>query len=204
MKFELKNWTAATIQRLFRQGTLGTPEARAQWHATLAVVMRGVVQDHARAVWPGRHRTALRLGGQKTFFLERGIQRIAAESTETRARVVITGTAATALARVDGPVTITPQGGKKWLTIPATGAAYGHRAGEFANLRVLFFGKGKIALGYGPAKKEQGPRKVVYWLKKRVTLPQDRTLLPSDETLAAAVELAGAEFLAARMNGGLP
>ena len=194
MKLSVNKAAFATVKQLLRAGALGTPEARKGWHATLGTIMRRVIQDHARAVWPTRHKTALRLGATPTGFLARGIDAINFTSEERKATVEITGTAATALARVDGPVTITPKG-KKWLTIPAAGEAYGKRAGEFSGLSLIFLGKGKMALGYGRKKGEQGPQKVLFWLRKSVTLPQDRTLLPTDETFSLAVQAAGEEWL---------
>ena len=201
MRIEVTSFNPDAIRRLAERAALVTADARRDWHATLATVQRGVVQEHARATWPQRHRTAARLGAQPTGWLERGIQMISARSDESTATVDLTGNAATAAQRVDGPVTIVPRG-KKWLTIPATAEAYGRRPGEFSQLRVLFFGRGRIALGVGPGKGEQGPRKVFFWLRKSVTLPQDRTLLPPDEVLRAGVDAAAEEFLEARQLAG--
>ena len=107
----------------------------------------------------------------------------------------------------------------KYLTIPARAEAYGKRAGEFGNLKVLFGRNGAYALAAdegGATKKvrqgredtrserpvkglEQGT--ILYWLVKSATIPADRSVLPSDEEFGE-VMLATAQSSLARVKGG--
>ena len=121
--------------------------------------------------------------------------------------------------------------GKKWITIPAIPAALGRRAGDFTNLKFVFFkGKGgsddlaalvsedpnKAKYKTGPnAKKERGARlvpredgklPVVFWLKRSVTQKADPSVIPDEETLAATAYAHGVEYLddAFNIDGGTP
>lgn len=106
---------------------------------------------------------------------------------------------------------IRPREGKTYLTIPAIGAAYGHRAGEFSNLKFTFavnqWGKMQPALVEAEAtrvsfgrKKKDGSRTVkvgdairgdqagglvYFWLTKEVNQQPDPTVIPSDEAIEA-------------------
>jgi len=79
----------------------------------------------------------------------------------------------------------------KYLTIPATAAAFGRRAREIAGLFLVKFKSGVKAL----AKRDGKGLKVFYWLKESVTLPQDRELLPSDEQLLNAAEKGARDYI---------
>lgn len=90
-------------------------------------------------------------------------------------------------------------GGKptKYLTIPATPEAYGHRAAEFDDLTVLWGRDGPYALGRVTQKTvaiadSSGAKtvetEVLFWLVKSVEGSADRTLLPSNDDLQDAVQ----------------
>lgn len=87
------------------------------------------------------------------------------------------------ISRAFGDITIKPKSGK-YLTIPATAEAYNRRARTFNDLRLAFFGRGRMALVKDDP--QGGRSEVYYWLKKSVTQKQDRTLLPPDDDFAAA------------------
>lgn len=101
----------------------------------------------------------------------------------------------------------------KKLTIPARAEFYGHRAGEFDNLKVVVFGNtGTAALVVGPGgtglvdfstgrsriRTATGVRAagvVAYWLKDEVTQPPHPEVLPTDGQIADAAIVAVAEQL---------
>jgi hypothetical protein len=90
----------------------------------------------------------------------------------------------------------------KYLTIPATGEAYGKRAREFNNLRFAIV-QGRPALVEAEAtkvrfgnRKKDGSRTVFkgettsgltpfFWLVRHVHQEPDRSILPSDEQIGA-------------------
>lgn len=93
-----------------------------------------------------------------------------------------------------------------YLTIPARVEAYGHRAGEFDNLRLAFSRSGgrvhpfalveadATNISYG-RKRKDGSRKVtteevgglvMYWLVTSVNQPADENVLPPDNLIVAA------------------
>ena len=107
---------------------------------------------------------------------------------------------------VAGKTTITSTG--KLLTIPARAEFYGHRAGEFANLRFVMFRSGAKALVIGTGGAERvnfstgtssqkgiGARSammVAYWLKDSVVQDAKPEVLPTKDqylrVIGAAIE----------------
>ena len=94
---------------------------------------------------------------------------------------------------------LAPVNGPHFLTIPARPEAYGHRAGEFDDLRFVVLGRGGPALvqtdrsevKLGKVRKD-GTRKwiakergglVMFWLRLQVNQPGDESLLPTEEEL---------------------
>lgn len=87
----------------------------------------------------------------------------------------------------------------KYLTIPASPAAYGHSARDFPNLIVVWGHGGKpVGLAVaeeanraggshrGPKLVKRGalvPGQMMFWLKESVTMQPDPTVLPTSETL---------------------
>ena len=106
--------------------------------------------------------------------------------------------------------------GAKFLTIPAIPQALGRRAGEFTNLKFVFFKKldlgalvategDRVSFKGAPrAQKDQGRRivpredgrpQVVFWLKRSVTQAADPSVLPEPEEMAAAAYGAAESYL---------
>jgi hypothetical protein len=119
---------------------------------------------------------------------------------------------------------INPTDGKKYLTIPARSEAYGKRAGEFGNLKILFGRQrdgtiGPVALiadkggatrkvfggreGATPERKIHGAEEgiVLFWLVKSVNQQADVTVLPSDEAIAETA-LTAIEKAVKQLGGG--
>ena len=84
----------------------------------------------------------------------------------------------------------------KYLTIPATAEAYGHRASDFPDLKMLWGHAGPYAL----ARVEQGSiatvttrgastqdTEIMFWLTPSVDIPEDKTMLPSNDAMSEAV-----------------
>ena len=99
--------------------------------------------------------------------------------------------------------TVVPGPGKKRLAIPANAEAYGKSPRDFSDLRLAFFGGGKLALverqqqsvRYG-GKRKDGSRAVIpgvekggdiyYWLVESATIAPDPAVLPTPEVLMSA------------------
>ncbi len=150
----------------------------------------------------------LKLPSNKMGFPSTGLYEQFAKSTQFQTHgdgVSITVNHGAARQRLEGGP-IKPTGGKKYLTIPATAEAYGHRAGEFTNLRLSFYKKGgelrmflgnpqgHIATEIAPKKsgKNKGKYKATasrtglvpyFWLVKEVIQKPDRSILPTDEEI---------------------
>ena len=161
---------------------------------------------------PTRHVTAQRLGASPTNYLAKAGASVVSRGDSSGAEVVIPQNGEI-FARVGGPVTVRPRL-KKYLTLPATAAAYSKRAGEMEGLQFRINKAGTAMLVMGPRyqRKPDGTRrtkdeaadyraelkadtKVMYWLKKRVTLSEDRGLLPSDAQFYEAIKDGAAEAL---------
>jgi hypothetical protein len=100
----------------------------------------------------------------------------------------------------------------KLLTIPARAEFYGHRAGEFDNLKFVRFKSGVAALvvskgGTGRVNFQTGRQRsisgvgvrseavVAYWLKDSVDQDADPDVLPTDQQMADTAVGSVAEFL---------
>ncbi len=137
------------------------------------------------------HKTARRLGATPTQHYAKAARAVSHESDATSATIVIP--ANFGLSRAFGPLKITPQNGKKWLTIPAHRSSYGRSAGEFADLSFVQFREDLAALfARDAATAEPFP---LFWLKREVLIPQDRDVLPRDEDLAAVAEEAAEDWV---------
>ena len=105
--------------------------------------------------------------------------------------------------------TLTPKGGRTYLTIPARQEAYGKRAREFNFLEVLFgAGRKPVALvdrerqevrkgkdgKYKQGKKHAGGL-VYYWLVKSVTQAEDKSVLPTEGEFHGAIARGAERFL---------
>jgi hypothetical protein len=128
-----------------------------------------------------RHATALRLGGVPTVELARAAHKVASYADATSARVQF---GSPLLARAFRDITIKPGAGKKYLTIPVSGAAYGLRMATFQRRygKLRFLGKpGGAAMVAALFEKGRKIGTAHYLLVKEVHQAQDRSLLPPDE-----------------------
>ena len=172
-------------------------------HRAMASRTERLIRDYLRKISKERHRTAQNLGARPTGALER-----AAESPEghgDRNTASVTIKPAHLFARVFGDVTISPQDGRKYLTIPVHPLAYGRRAREFADLIFLRVGPRKTAVLARRA--ANGGLITYYVLVRGVRQKQDRTLLPSDGAILDEMEAAAGDVLLAtekETTGGTP
>ena len=161
---------------------------KTELHKSIGTYAEILTRQHLTTLAGTRHATANRLGATPSGHLARAAESVTSKGTDDAAIISITSPG---ISRAFGDVTINAKSGK-WLTIPATAEAYNRRARSFNDLRVAFFGKGRMALVKAEQsstadRKESGGRsEVYYWLKKSVTQKQDRTLLPPDDDFASA------------------
>lgn len=130
------------------------------------------------------HNTASKLGAKPTNFRARNATAISGESDNEAAILRIPRD--TGLGRAFGDITIKPQGGKKFLAIPASAETYGRRAAEWVSdtfdFSIIFTHRGPVpALVWAKSGGRHKKRDVAFWLRREVTQRQDRTLLPPDE-----------------------
>lgn len=161
---------------------------RTELHKSIGSYAEMLTRQHLTTLAQTRHKTADKLGATPSGHLERAAESVTSLGDNDAAYVEITSPG---IRRAFGDVTITAKEGK-WLTIPATAEAYNRRARTFNDLRVAFFGKGRLALvkaeqsSLADRKESGGRSEVYYWLKKSVTQKQDRTLLPPDDDYTTA------------------
>lgn len=134
---------------------------------------------------------ANKLGGKRTHFYSQ-----AAKSTQYHVQsdgVRVSVNHVGIRQRLQGGI-IKPQGGKKYLTIPAISETYGKRAREFSNLVAVFTGPGKgmlveaaatkVSFGKKGAKaKGQVGGRVFYWLVKSVNQKPDPSVVPDRQAI---------------------
>lgn len=89
----------------------------------------------------------------------------------------------------------------KLLTIPASPAAHGKRAGEFENLAPVFFNRNKpAAKTVGALIRDDAPEgefDVMFWLSTSADIPEDKTVLPPENDLTRAIIRAAEDALEA-------
>jgi hypothetical protein len=91
--------------------------------------------------------------------------------------------------------TVRPKGGKRNLTIPVDGGAYGRRAGEIEGLELMLRrkkGTGELLKFLG----EKGTGRLFYLLKPEATQKGNKDVLPT----VSQLELAGREALEIRLR----
>ena len=112
-----------------RLGKLASPSLMAKMNKTIGRSVLEETKDHLATMSGSRHKTADRLGAKHTNFLEYAAGRtILAGADEKSATIVVQNTPG--LSRAFGDVTVTPTGGRKWLTIPLHRMAYGKRVAD--------------------------------------------------------------------------
>lgn len=146
-----------------------------------------MTRTYLTAVSNGRHATAQRLGAAPTGFWGRAAESVNWQASASEAVVGVSGPG---VGRAFHDVDILPGPGKKYLTIPVHGAAYGVRARELARrIPLVLLGSGKGAKKARVIGMEVDGRKQViamYVMVPKVHQKQDRTLMPSDEAYYAA------------------
>jgi hypothetical protein len=138
------------------------------------------------------------LGGTPTHFYRKGAQ-ATTWSPVAEGVVIRVDHQGIAQRYFGGTIKAKPGGA---LTIPADPEAYGKRAREFNNLRLVVFGEsGRAALVTAIASNirigKRGVKavsstvqRVMYWLVKSVTQEPDPTVLPTDDAIDGATTLA--------------
>jgi hypothetical protein len=167
------------------------------------------IQKHITNAAKTRHKTADKLGAQRSGYFEQAAQNIEATGTRRGAEVTINNSSGI-FARTWGPVRVRVQRGT-WLAIPAHKNSYGKSPLNFPGMLDFVKLKEGLAAWFlrDKPKTEKrrepliGPRKpmtatrarkadttttkakrvVYFWGKHETTLPQDRGLLPTDEDL---------------------
>jgi hypothetical protein len=179
---------AAAVQRLDRD-----LKDKSALHAEVAPAIERLSRDWIAEQAKFRHATAARLGGKPTGELGRAVSKVASSSDASGATVEF---GSPLLARAFGDVKIRPGAGKKYLTIPISGEAYGVRMRRFPG-KLRFLGKpGAKALVAAEFEKGRKIGTAHYLLVKDVNQKQDESLLPSDRAyLDSAMEAIAAFIL---------
>ncbi len=157
-------------------------------HKSIGSYAETLTRQHLTTLAGTRHKTADKLDATRSGHLTRAAESVISEGSQDAAIVTVVSPG---ISRAFGNLTITAKPGK-WLTIPANAEAYNRRARTFNDLRIAFFGRGRMALvkaeqsSLKDRKQSGGRSEVYYWLKKSVTQKQDRTLLPDDDDFNAA------------------
>ena len=168
---------------------------RTDLHAGIVPLMLSLTQKWVLDESDRRHGTARQLGGSPTGELGRAVSLMVGNSDATAATLDM---ASPLLSRAFRDVTIVPGPGKKFLSLPKSGPAYGKSASELAAElgveKLTFLRVGRIAI---LAHFEKG-RKIGtthYLLVPKVTQKQDRSLLPSDALYLRAATEAALDYL---------
>jgi hypothetical protein len=160
-------------------------------HAAIAPAIERLSRDYIAEQSTFRHGTARSLGGRPTGELARAARKVTSRSNETEATVQF---GSPLMARAFRDVTIRPGAGKKYLTLPLSGPAYGTKIRRFrGKLTFLRSGPNLVAVEFEKGRKIGTAH---YLLVRSVRQKQDRTLLPS----AARYTEASTEALAALIN----
>jgi len=177
---------------------------RADLHAGMGAEVQIDTADYIRKISTTRHRSARLLGAKPTGHLAAAAEAVSsagALSSDSQAATLRVSTPG--MTRAFRDVTITPGGGKQWLTIPMHRRAYGKRAGELGREiegmggRMFRPGKSRIL-----AIAVDGKLVPLYALVKSVTQSQDRTLLPSDKVWRDASVRGARKVIASALRKG--
>lgn len=135
-----------------------------------------LVRSHLSRLGSWKHQSAENLGAQPTGFLQKAARGTVHKAGETGGEVIIPAP----LGRAFHDVEIRPRVAGA-LTIPASGEAYGKRAGVLAALGWKIWRPKKRDFLMGSINGVEP--KILYWLKESVHQKQDRELLPSDDEM---------------------
>jgi hypothetical protein len=131
---------------------------------------------------PSFHETARSLGAEPSGLYERAADSVESPVIESDGVSVSIPEQGFAQRYFGGTIEAPPGG---FLTIPATAEAYGKRARDFDNLRLIIFGDTELAALVAPSrsggKTDEGD--VYYWLVRSVTQEGNKKILPEDEEI---------------------
>ena len=154
-----------------------------------------LVQAHGKTVTAVSHKSAESLGANPTGHLEQAYEAVQQTNDATSASLLVPR--ASRLRAAFGSYTLTPKNGKKFLTIPASADAYGHRAGEFADLFPIRTKANHLLLCRLDS---TGNLQPMFALVPSATIPEDRGLMPFDEFPAQAMRSIEAYTIEAILN----
>ena len=152
-----------------------------------------------------------RLAGKRTHFYSKAKAGTTYKADATGATVSVNQVGIRQ--RIEGGV-ILPKKPGGFLTIPARAEAYGRRAREFNNLKVLFGRGGQpVALVVADATEVRATKKgfksrgevgggVMYWLVKRVDQKADPSVMPNLARMKDAIVAALGQLVRIRPSGG--
>lgn len=176
------------------------PSNRQRLNAVGAKALEVKVRAHVARISASRHGSAGRLGASPTGHYRKGMRGIAGHATAAGGEVVIP-IAGISRAYHDIDITTPTANGKKALTIPKRGVAYGHTAQELERRGwTLFTSKRHPGILFG--KKGKGKHAVIralYSLVKKVHQKQDPSLLPTQSECAQVVSSAMTESINRRI-----
>lgn len=162
-------------------------------HAAILPEAKGLSRKWLIDLASLRHETADRLGGTRTGELERAASKISGRSDASSATVEF---GSPLLARAFRDVTIRPGAGKKFLTLPISGEAYGHIVSEFErDVADLYPRLAKDKKSGVLVSDEKGSSAAHYLLVQEVDQPRDPDLLPTDELYLDAAARGATTYL---------
>ena len=176
MRIEIitSNYTAGELSRVS-----DALDNTAAIHMRVADDGETFVKDFGRryAAWPRNHRSSRGLGARPTNHLLQAYKAIEGESSAAYAALLVPRSSR--LRAAFGRYVITPQIGRKYLTIPVAAEAYGKRAGEFDDLVFLRVGPRKTPILARPD--ADGGVTTMYVLIRKAVIDEDQDLIPFEE-----------------------
>ena len=154
----------------------------------MAGVTERWLKDQGLTIAAGQHRSAGKLGASPTGHLEEAYAAITSVSDNTSALLLVPR--ASRLRAAFGPYTLTPVNGAHALTIPVNAEAYGHRAREFDDLKLILLGPKETKQPVLARKTGGETLEVMYVLVPEADIPEDPTLIPFEELAEVAMNSA--------------
>ena len=158
-----------------------SPAGRAQLNRVGVHAAMVRVQRHIQRYAMGKHSTSTSLGAKATGHYEKGAAAITSTATADRAEVSIP-IPGIGRAYHDIVITTPTKNGKKYITIPKHGAAYGQTVEKLRTRGWKIFrpGEKKVLLGY----RQKGDEPVIlFTLAEAVRQKRDPKLLPTRQDL---------------------
>jgi len=145
-----------------------------------------------------RHTSAEALGATPTGYLSRAAEQTTSQATSKGAEVTVRGEI---FKRWRGPVTVTPKRARL-LTVAINAEAYGKRARDFKNLKLVKGKSGSLALVKTTGRGKNKKIVPMFALLKKAVLPQDEGLLPGPKRRAETAEKTARDYLARLIQRG--